>query len=61
MTLTSIDEPVVVLLERLVCVAPAGKLDSRNTKRTAFLRVLELALVGGADGRLEQLLKGGNM
>lgn len=31
-TLTSIDEPVVVLLECLVRVAAAGKLDSGNTK-----------------------------
>ena len=58
--LTSIDEPVVVLLERLVRVTTAGKLDSCNTKRTAILRVLELALGGGANGRLEQFLKGGD-
>jgi len=31
-TLTSIDEPVVVLLECLVRVATAGKLNSCNTK-----------------------------
>jgi hypothetical protein len=59
-TLTSIDEPVVVLLERLVRVATASKLDGCNTKRTSILRVLELALAGRADGRLEQFLKGGN-
>ena len=55
-TLTSIDEPVVVLLERLVRVAAAAKLNSCNTKRTAVLRVLELALVSRSNGRLEQFL-----
>ena len=59
-TLTSIDEPVVVLLERLVRVTAAVKLDGCNTKRTAVLRVLELALASRADSRLEQFLKGGD-
>ena len=58
MTLTSIDEPVVVLLKRLVRVATAGELDGCNTKGTAILRVLELALGSGANGGLEQFLKG---
>jgi hypothetical protein len=58
-TLTSIDEPVVVLLERFVRVATAGELDGCNTERTAVLSILELALAGGADGRREQLLKKG--
>jgi len=58
-TLTSIDEPVVVLLKRLVRVATAGELDGCNTKGAAVLRVLQLALGSGADGRLEQFLKGG--
>lgn len=58
-TLTSIDKPVVVLLKRLVRVATAGELDGRNTKGTALLRVLELALGSGANGRLEQFLKRG--
>lgn len=55
-TLTSIDEPVVVLLKRLVRVTAAAKLNSRNTKRTAVLRVLELALISRSNGRLEQFL-----
>ena len=58
-TLTSIDEPVVVLLKRLVRVTAAAKLNSRNTKRTAVLRVLELALVSRSNGRLEQFLEKG--
>lgn len=56
-TLTSIDEPVVVLLERLVRVATAAKLNSSNTKRTTVLRVLELALVSRSNSRLEQFLE----
>ena len=56
-TLTSIDEPVVVLLERLVRVATAAKLNSSNTKRTAVLGVLELALVSRSNSRLEQFLE----
>jgi hypothetical protein len=58
-TLTSIDEPVVVLLKRLVRVPTAGELDGCNTKGTAVLSVLELALGSGANSRLEQFLKRG--
>jgi hypothetical protein len=59
-TLTSIDEPVVELHIRLVRIATAAKLDGCNTNRPAVLGVLELALVGGANSRLEQFLKGGS-